>query len=95
MKISLNSVDRNNAAFHSISAACDDIRQLQAEQEFCGMIGWYGLRSPKPLGNPSAGVRTHISPDGVPQSSGPKGFRPDDIMSVVVLAAELTGDKVH
>jgi hypothetical protein len=34
----------------SLDPPCDDIRHLQAEQEFCGAIGYFGLISAKPLG---------------------------------------------
>jgi hypothetical protein len=53
----------------------DDTRNLQAEQEFCGAIGWFGLITQKTLSNPSARLRTRLSLGSVPQSSDPNGLR--------------------
>ena len=62
----------------SLSPQCNDIRHLRANQEFCGVIGWFGLRFPKPLDQPLLlACECSLYTASVPQSSHPIGGHKD------------------
>jgi hypothetical protein len=50
----------------SLAPGRDDIRHLEADQEFCGVIGGFDLTPREPLENPSAWLRPTEPTGSVP-----------------------------
>ena len=76
----------------SFNRDCHINRALQADQEFFGAIGCFGLIFSKPLREPVCWAA--IAQIAFRSLVIRKGSGTADVMSVVLVAAEVTGDQV-
>jgi hypothetical protein len=59
----------------SLDPSRDDSRPLQAEQEFCGAVGFFDLILLKAQVNPPAALQPTLPTGSVPQFNDPIGIR--------------------